>query len=86
MFKSDGLAIFPAPAGNVPTLTTGITAKFYSAAGTPLPAASVAYQGQQAVVSDATAPTYMAAYTSGGTITCSVICSYNGTTYSWLTN
>ena len=39
-----------------------------------------------AVVSDATSPTYMGAYASGGGITGAVICSYNGTTYSWLTH
>ena len=58
----------------------------YSAAGTPLPACAVGIQGETAVVKDATAPSYMGAYTSGGAITAAVICSYNGTTYSWLTH
>ena len=58
----------------------------YSAAGTPLPTCSSTYKGSRAVVSDATTPTYMGAYTSGGGITAEVICSYNGTTYSWLTH
>jgi hypothetical protein len=58
----------------------------YSAAGTPLPSCASGIQGEQAVVSDATSPTYMAAYTSGGGITAAVICSYNGSTYSWLTH
>ena len=58
----------------------------YSAAGTALPTCAVGLKGQQATVSDATSPTYMGAYTSGGGITTAVICSYNGTTYSWLTH
>jgi hypothetical protein len=29
-------------------------------------------------------PAYMEQYVSGGAITGAVICSYNGTTYSWL--
>ena len=58
----------------------------YSAAGTPLPTAAVGITGQQAVVSDATLPTYMGAYVSGGTITAAVICSFNGTIYAWLTH
>jgi hypothetical protein len=58
----------------------------YSAAGTPLPSCAVGIKGEKAVVSDATAPTYMTAYTSGGAVTSSVICSYNGSTYFWLTD
>jgi hypothetical protein len=58
----------------------------YSAAGTPLPTCSSTYKGSRAVVSDATTPTYMGAYASGGGITTEVICSYNGTTYSWMTH
>lgn len=57
----------------------------YSAAGTPLPVAAAGLKGAVAIVSDATTPTYMTAYTSGGTITCQVICSFDGATYSWLT-
>ena len=57
----------------------------YSVAGTPLPTASSALQGTLAIVSDATSPTYMGAYVGGGTITCEVICSYNGSAYAWLT-
>jgi hypothetical protein len=53
----------------------------YSAAGTPLPAARSGLAGARAVVSDATAPTWMGTYASGGTVTCPVFC--NGTT--WLT-
>jgi hypothetical protein len=66
------------------TSTTGIGP--YSAAGTPLPTCASGIKGQNAVVSDATSPTYMGAYTSGGAITAAVICSYNGTTYFWLTH
>lgn len=58
----------------------------YAAAGTPLPACAVALKGVRAVVSDATTPTYMAAYASGGLVTAEVICSFNGTTYAWLTH
>jgi hypothetical protein len=58
----------------------------YSAAGTALPTCASGIKGQLAVVSDATSPTYMGAYASGGGITAAVICSYNGTTYSWLTH
>ena len=58
----------------------------YSAAGTPLPTCNSKIKGQQAVVSDATSPTYMGAYSSGGAVIAPVICSYNGSTYSWLTH
>jgi hypothetical protein len=58
----------------------------YSAAGTALPSCASGIKGEQAVVSDATSPTYMGTYASGGGITAAVICSYNGTTYSWLTH
>jgi hypothetical protein len=63
-----------------------IPVAIFSAAGTPLPSCVSALNGAKAIVSDATAPTYHGAYTSGGAITSSVICSYNGSTYSWLTN
>ena len=58
----------------------------YNAATLPLPPASVSLNGAIAIVSDATAPTYMGAYVGGGNITCQVICSYNGSVYSWKTN
>lgn len=58
----------------------------YSAAGTALPSCVVGIQGEQATVSDATAPTYMGAYASGGAITAAVVCSFNGTTFAWLTH
>ena len=70
------------------TLSTDgiLPAILYSAAGTPLPTCAAAIQGENAVVKDATSPTYMGAYTSGGAITAAVICSYNGSSYSWLTH
>lgn len=68
---------------NAPSVIPSV---IYSAAGTALPSCASGIKGEQAVVSDATSPTYMAAYTSGGGITAAVICSYNGTTYSWLTH
>ena len=63
-----------------------IQSYLFSAAGTALPTCAAGSQGGRAVVSDATSPTYMGAYTSGGAITVEVICSYNGSTYSWLTH
>jgi hypothetical protein len=61
----------------------------YAASGTPLPAAGAPLLGATAIVGDATAPTYMAAYTSGGSITCQVICSIDlfasPPVYAWLT-
>jgi hypothetical protein len=58
----------------------------YSAAGTALPTCGSGLNGERAVVSDATSPSYMTAYASGGAITTEVICSFNGTTYTWLTH
>lgn len=58
----------------------------YSAAGTPLPVCGSTSNGEQAVVSDAANPAYMVPYKSGGAITASVICSYNGKSSSWLTH
>jgi hypothetical protein len=58
----------------------------YSAGGTPLPACGSSLNGQTQKVSDATAPLYMTAYTSGGSTTAEVICSFNGSTYTWLTH
>lgn len=68
-----------APTANI------LNPSLYSAAGSPLPACSALLQGNTASVKDATAPTFMGAYVSGGAITATVICSYNGTAYSWLT-
>jgi hypothetical protein len=67
-------------------VSSQIPVTIYSAAGTPLPTCASGIKGQRQVVSDATSPAYMGAYTSGGAITAEVICSYNGSTYSWLTH
>jgi len=58
----------------------------YSAAGTPLPTCNSSTVDSMMTVSDATSPTYMGAYTSGGAITSAVICSYNGSAYGWKTH
>lgn len=79
------------------TLATGLTVKggtqaivvanvlqhtlIYSAAGTPLPTCNAGAEGTHAAVSDATAPTYLAAYVSGGAVHAPVYC--DGT--SWKT-
>lgn len=54
----------------------------YSAAGTALASCVSGLKGAMAVVSDATAPTYLATYASGGAVTATVLC--NGT--NWVTN
>lgn len=54
----------------------------FSAAGTPLPTCNAGSQGDNRQVSDATSPTYMATYTSGGAVIARVFC--NGT--NWLTD
>lgn len=56
-------------------------AVLYSAAGTPLPAATAGLKGARAVVSDATTPTYLGAYVSGGAVVAQVICTGSG----WVT-
>jgi hypothetical protein len=56
----------------------------YSAAGTALPTCNASLKGAETVVSDATTPTFLGTYASGGGITAAVICSYNGSTYAWL--
>jgi hypothetical protein len=53
----------------------------YSAAGTPLPTAVAGLKGVRLVVSDATTPTYLGAYVSGGAVLAGVICT--GT--AWVT-
>jgi hypothetical protein len=64
----------------------GPTTPGNSAAVNPLPTCNAGTNGNQRTVSDATSPTYMGAYTSGGNITAAVICSYNGSSYAWLTH
>ena len=54
----------------------------YSAAGTALPTCNSGSKGYQAEVSDATAPTYLGTYTSGGAVVAAVLC--NGT--NWVTH
>lgn len=54
----------------------------YSAAGTALPTCNGGAEGSRAAVSDATLPTFLAAYTSGGAVHASVYC--DGT--SWKTD
>lgn len=71
---------FPLKKGGVPAIQSSFR---YSAAGTPVPTCNAASDGQQIYVSDATAPTYHGAYTSGGAIPAGVYC-INGT--GWVTN
>ena len=94
MFTDDGTIT---PSGSCPTTTsvngTGGYVQgngfqplmLYSAAGVPLPTCASGIKGRTLTVSDATTPTYMGGYASGGGITTEVICSYNGSTYVWLT-
>lgn len=53
----------------------------FSAAGTPVPTCAAGLKGAEGTVSDATAPTYLGTYTSGGAVVAPVTC--NGTT--WVT-
>jgi len=64
----------------------GVSNVLYSAAGTPLPTCASAYSGVSLVVNDATTPTYMGTYVSGGAVEVSVICTLVSGTYSWKTN
>ena len=56
----------------------------YSAAGTAIPACTAGLNGETATVTDATAPSYRGAYTSGGTVTTLVQC--DGASTTWLTH
>jgi hypothetical protein len=58
------------------------TAVLKSAAGTALPTCNSTTKGSRNVVSDATAPTYLGTYTSGGAVVAPVFC--NGT--NWVTD
>jgi hypothetical protein len=53
----------------------------YSAAGTAIPTCNSTYQNAEAIVSDATSPTFLGTYTSGGAVRSPVMC--NGT--NWVT-
>ena len=94
LFTPQSIALTPGPSpicpngprGALTTAGCSLPILLYSAAGTPLPTCAVGINGESATVSDATSPTYMGAYTSGGGITTAVICSFNGSTYSWLTH
>lgn len=79
--------------GSSPSLTLGLVkADFntpntiFNGASTPITTCTVSSLGFTAIVNDATSPTYMGAYVSGGSITAQVLCSYNGTSYSWVTH
>ena len=89
LFYSDtsgNVQVWTVDASSSITTPVLVAGTLYSASGTALPSCASSIQGEQAVVKDATSPTYMGAYTSGGGVTAAVICSYNGTTYSWLTH
>jgi hypothetical protein len=58
-----------------------VSAGLFAAAGPALPACAAGIKGAQAVVSDATAPTYNANYASGGAVVAHVVC--NGA--NWVT-
>lgn len=53
----------------------------YSAAGTALPSCVSGLKGATAIVSDATSPTYLGTYTSGGAVAAPVMCNGSG----WIT-
>jgi Pectate lyase superfamily protein len=74
--------------GILETYLQGVTmpATIYSATGTALPPCAESRKGALAVVSDAARPAYMEPYTGGGAITAVVICSFDGTNYSWLSH
>jgi hypothetical protein len=63
--------------------STGVIQKTitFSAAGTALPTCNTAAKGSEAVVSDATSPTYLGAYASGGSVFAPVLCNGSG----WIT-
>ncbi len=77
----DGVTTVGVVTSTKPVAAPYLQAKtIYSAAGTPLPAASVALKGARATVSDATTPTFLATYASGGAVIAPVFC--DGT--NWL--
>jgi hypothetical protein len=73
--KYNGNAVAGGASGLTPPTT------IYSAGGTPLPAATAALKGARAVVSDATTPTFLGAYVSGGAVVAPVLCIGTG----WVT-
>lgn len=74
-----GLAILAKYWGTGIYGSSTLSAIIYSAAGTPLPTCNTASKSLEAVVSDATVPAFLVAYTSGGTVLSPVIC--NGTNW-----
>jgi hypothetical protein len=70
-----------AAAGITISLIPVNTGTLYSAAGTALPACSSTNKNQRETVTDATAPTFLGTYTSGGAVFAPVVC--NGT--NWVT-
>jgi hypothetical protein len=68
--------------GNALTQGNPCNSTRYSAAGTALPTCNSGSIGMRLIVSDATLPTYLGTYTSGGATTAPVFC--NGS--SWLTD
>lgn len=77
---------FGAPLASTGALTAATTLQsttVYSAAGTALPTCNAGAEGMRAAVSDATSPTFNAAYTSGGAVHTSVYCTGTG---GWVTN
>jgi hypothetical protein len=69
------------PALGTAVLPNVLPSVVYSAAGTALPSCTSAIVNTKAVVSDATTPTYLGTYTSGGTVHSPVFC--NGS--AWVT-
>jgi hypothetical protein len=57
----------------------------YKASTFPIPACAVGHLNATATVADATTPTYLGTYVSGGTKTTKVLCQFNGSTYAWVT-
>jgi hypothetical protein len=76
-WNNPGMAVSVDPIA-VPNYTYTTT---YSAAGTALPSCAAGNKGQTAIVSDATTPTYLAAYASGGAVVSPVVCNGSG----WVT-
>jgi hypothetical protein len=74
------MAQTPIPSNLSMSVPAQIPEIIYSAAGTPLPP-SLQIPGLITRVSDATSPTYLGAYVSGGSVMCSVM--WNGT--NWVT-
>jgi hypothetical protein len=58
-----------------PNYETPGTPIIYSAAGTAVPTCTTALKGLQLTVSDATTPTYLGTYTSGGAVVAPVVCT-----------